>query len=121
MFVPVENPCIFLTFQHDRNHFVIKAPRLSGCRGAILGAECVLILLLARNFVLFSQHLGSFAHHHLRHEAQALFTVYAGTSCGTPQRMEICRAGLGPPPACRALPMMVSSTCSGRILARSIA
>ena len=32
-------------------------------------------------------------------EAQALFTVYAGTSCGTPLRMEICRAGLGPPPA----------------------
>ena len=27
--------------------------------------------------------------------------------------MEICRAGFGPPPACRALPKIVSSTCSG--------
>ena len=54
-------------------------------------------------------------------EAQALFTVYAGTSCGTPLRMEICRAGFGPPPAWRALPKIVSSTCSGRMAARSIA
>ena len=28
----------------------------------------------------------------------------AGTSCGTPLRTEICRAGFGPPPAWRALP-----------------
>jgi hypothetical protein len=35
--------------------------------------------------------------------------------------MEICRAGFGPPPACRALPKMVSSTCAGWIPARSIA
>src|SRR5271155_5287994 len=35
--------------------------------------------------------------------------------------METCRAGFGPPPAWRALPKMVSSTCSGWIPARSIA
>src|SRR5437660_4051639 len=33
--------------------------------------------------------------------------------------MEICRAGLGPPPAWRALPNIVSSICSGRSPARS--
>src|SRR5208282_392757 len=54
-------------------------------------------------------------------DAHALFTVYAGTSCGTPLRMEICRAGLGPPPACRALPKIVSSTCCGDTPARSSA
>src|SRR5438876_10939780 len=54
-------------------------------------------------------------------EAQALLTVYAGTSLGTPLRTEIWRAGLGPPPAWRALPKIVSSTCSGRTPARSIA
>src|SRR6266702_4044944 len=54
-------------------------------------------------------------------EAQALLIVYAGTSCGTPLRMEIWRVGFGPPPACRALPKIVSSTCSGETPARSIA
>ena len=54
-------------------------------------------------------------------EAQALFTVNAGTSWGTPLRIEICRAGFGPPPACRALPKMASSICAGSIPARSIA
>src|SRR5713101_9330219 len=38
-----------------------------------------------------------------------------------PLRMEICRAGLGPPPACRALPKNVSSTCWGCTPARSSA
>src|SRR5713226_3641222 len=38
-----------------------------------------------------------------------------------PLRMEICRAGLGPPPACRALPKIVSSTCWGCTPARSSA
>src|ERR1700694_4094907 len=38
-----------------------------------------------------------------------------------PLRMEICRAGLGPPPACRALPKIVSSTCCGCTPARSSA
>src|SRR5205807_9471964 len=33
--------------------------------------------------------------------------------------MEICRAGLGPPPAWRAFPNIVSSICSGRSPARS--
>src|SRR5215813_6065992 len=54
-------------------------------------------------------------------DAHALLTVYAGTSCGTPLRIEICRAGFGPPPACRALPKVVSSTCSGWTPARSSA
>src|SRR5712692_6493958 len=54
-------------------------------------------------------------------EAHALFTVNAGTSCGTLLRMEICRAGFGPPPACRALPKIVSSSCSGCTPARSSA
>src|SRR5271157_1853986 len=54
-------------------------------------------------------------------DAHALFTVYAGTSCGMPLRMEIWRAGLGPPPACRALPKIVSSTCCGCTPARSSA
>src|SRR5258708_2566338 len=35
--------------------------------------------------------------------------------------MEICRAGFGPPPACRALPKIVSSTCCGCTPARSTA
>src|SRR6266404_4276479 len=35
--------------------------------------------------------------------------------------MEICRAVLGPPPACRALPKIVSSTCCGWTPARSSA
>src|SRR5271157_6153255 len=35
--------------------------------------------------------------------------------------MEFCRAGLGPPPACRALPKIVSSTCCGCTPARSSA
>ena len=35
--------------------------------------------------------------------------------------MEICRAGFGPPPACRALPKIVSSTCWGCTPARSSA
>src|SRR5271166_1781547 len=38
-----------------------------------------------------------------------------------PLRMEIWRAGLGPPPACRALPKIVSSTCCGSTPARSSA
>src|SRR6184192_2191069 len=54
-------------------------------------------------------------------DAHAILTVYAGTSFGTPLRREICRAGFGPPPAWRALPKMVSSTCLGRTPARSIA
>src|SRR5438105_12768200 len=54
-------------------------------------------------------------------EAQAMLTVYAGTSFGTPLRMEIWRAGLGPPPAWRALPKMVCWTCSGAMPARSMA
>src|SRR5581483_1680313 len=51
----------------------------------------------------------------------AIFTVYAGTSFGTPLRTEIWRAGFGPPPAWRALPKIVSFTCSGSTPARSIA
>src|SRR5205807_9738167 len=54
-------------------------------------------------------------------EAQPLFTVYAGTSCGTPLRMEIWRATFGPPPAWRALPNMVASILSGGTPARSTA
>src|SRR5258706_5440388 len=54
-------------------------------------------------------------------EAHAMLMVYAGTPWGTPLRMEICRATFGPPPACRALPKMVSSTRFGATPARSMA
>src|SRR5207248_3723127 len=54
-------------------------------------------------------------------EAHAMLTVYAGTSLGTPLRIEICRAGLGPPPAWRALPNIVSCTYNGATLARCMA
>src|SRR4051794_3338109 len=54
-------------------------------------------------------------------EAQAWLIVFAGTSFGMPARMEIWRAGLGPLPACRADPKMVSSICPGSIFARSSA
>src|SRR5262252_3870071 len=54
-------------------------------------------------------------------EAQALFTVYAGTESGTPARCETWRAVLGPPPACRACPKIVSSTAAAGRPDRSIA
>src|ERR1019366_10415916 len=38
-----------------------------------------------------------------------------------PLRMEVCRAGFGPPPAWHALPKIVSSTCGGCTPARSSA
>jgi hypothetical protein len=46
-------------------------------------------------------------------EAHALFTVYAGTESGIPARWETWRAVLGPPPACRACPKIVSSIAAG--------
>ena len=49
-----------------------------------------------------------------RDEAHALLTVYAGTESGTPARWETWRAVLGPPPACRAWPKIVSSDGRGR-------
>src|SRR5258706_9084654 len=54
-------------------------------------------------------------------EAHAILMEYAGASWETPLRMEICRATFGPPPACRALPKMVSSTRFGATPARSMA
>ena len=44
---------------------------------------------------------------------QAMFTVKAGTSWGTPARNATWRATFGPPPACRAQPMMASPTWAG--------
>ena len=49
----------------------------------------------------------------LSDDAQALFTVKAGTASGTPARRETWRAVLGPPPACRAWPKIVSPTAAG--------
>ena len=49
----------------------------------------------------------------LRPLPQAMFTVKAGTSWGTPALKETWRATLGPPPAWRAQPKTTSSTCSG--------
>ena len=46
-------------------------------------------------------------------DAHALLTVKAGTESGTPARCDTCRAVLGPPPACRAWPKIVSSTAAG--------
>ncbi|GBC86558.1 hypothetical protein HRbin12_00552 [bacterium HR12] len=43
-------------------------------------------------------------------EAQAMFTLYAGTSMGMPAFTLTCRPVLGPQPACRAWPMIVCST-----------
>ena len=54
-------------------------------------------------------------------EAHALFTVYAGTESGTPARCETWRAVLGPPPAWRAWPKIVSSSAAGGRPERSIA
>ncbi len=45
--------------------------------------------------------------------AQALLTVKEGRSTGTPVWTAICRARLGPLPACRAWPTMISSTFTG--------
>ena len=57
----------------------------------------------------------------LSDEAQALLTVKAGTASGTPARRDTCLAVFGPPPACRACPMIVSSTAAGGSPERSIA
>src|ERR1043166_3771426 len=54
-------------------------------------------------------------------EAQALFTVIAGTDTGTPARNMTCRAVFVPPPAWRPWPKRHSSTASGATPARRIA
>src|SRR5437016_747860 len=54
-------------------------------------------------------------------EAHALLTVNAGTESGTPARCETWRAVLGPPPAWRACPKIVSSIAAGGSPERSIA
>ena len=50
---------------------------------------------------------------------QAMFTVKAGASCGTPARWATWRATFGPTPACRAHPKTASSTRRGSIPARA--
>src|SRR5262249_34416526 len=54
-------------------------------------------------------------------EAQALLTVNAGTESGTPARCETWRAVLGPPPAWRAWPKIVSSIAAAGRPERSMA
>ena len=54
-------------------------------------------------------------------EPQAMFTLNAETSCGTPARIETWRPVFGPFPACRAWPMIVWSTSAGSTPARRIA
>ena len=54
-------------------------------------------------------------------EPQAMLTLKALTSCGTPARMLTWRPVLGPFPAWRAWPMIVWSTWSASTFARRIA
>jgi len=54
-------------------------------------------------------------------EPHTLLTVNDGTASGRPAPRLAKRAGFWPSPACRTLPMMTSSTSSGRTPARRTA
>src|SRR5487761_27294 len=108
----------------DGNHFGAEPAVLQGARRATMAFDGERVLLLAGNFVLLREQLRCFAHDHLRNGAQKSVAVHgidqrlvahfhapARVHQIGPARHAICRAGLGPTPAGRALPKISSSTC----------
>src|SRR5690242_11244538 len=62
VFVTHKDLRALLAFNRNRNDFRIEASTLQSTLGSLLRAQCILILLLARDLELACEHLGCFSH-----------------------------------------------------------
>ena len=77
MLVATERGCSFFSFDRDGNDLVVESAGRNGPRGAGLGRESELVLLLARDFVLFGEKFGGLAHHHFRQRTEKPVAIHA--------------------------------------------
>src|ERR1700722_2277084 len=77
MLITAEGRRALLAFNRYWNKFGVEASGGNRACGARLRRESILVLLIARNFVMLSQHFGSFPHQHFRHGTEKAVAIHA--------------------------------------------
>src|SRR6202035_266969 len=77
MFISRKDGSALFTLDSDRYDFRVEPTGGLRCRCALLRYQSKLILLIAGDFILFSENLSRLTHQHLRHRAEESVAIHA--------------------------------------------
>src|SRR6266853_1616185 len=77
MFISRKDGSALFALDSERRDFRVEPTGRLRCRCALLRYQSKLILLIARNLILFSENFSGLPHHHLRHWAEESVAIHA--------------------------------------------